>query len=66
MLNPQALEQAFRDWVSALVTLSNGEVLAIDGKTLRRSFQKAGSSAFVHGIRFIEACSCEVAGRARS
>jgi predicted transposase YbfD/YdcC len=50
MLNPQALEQAFRDWVSALATLTKGEVVAIDGKTLRRSFQKAGSSAFVHMV----------------
>jgi predicted transposase YbfD/YdcC len=50
MLNPQALEQAFRDWAAALATLSKGEVVAIDGKTLRRSFQKAGSSAFVHMV----------------
>jgi predicted transposase YbfD/YdcC len=50
MLNPQALEKAFRDWVSALATLTKGEVVAIDGKTLRRSFQKAGSSAFVHMV----------------
>jgi predicted transposase YbfD/YdcC len=50
MLNPQALEQAFRDWASTLATLTKGEVVAIDGKTLRRSFQKAGSSAFVHMV----------------
>jgi predicted transposase YbfD/YdcC len=50
MLNPQALEKAFRDWASALATLTKGDVVAIDGKTLRRSFQKAGSSAFVHMV----------------
>lgn len=50
MLNPKALEQAFRDWVAAVTTLTKGEVVAIDGKTLRRSFQKAGSSAFVHMV----------------
>ncbi len=50
MVNPEALEQAFREWVSALATLTKGEVVAIDGKTLRRSFQKAGSSAFVHMV----------------
>jgi predicted transposase YbfD/YdcC len=50
MLNPKALEQAFREWVVAIATLSKGEVVAIDGKTLRRSFQKAGSSAFVHMV----------------
>jgi len=50
MIDPKALERAFREWVSALATLTKGEVVAIDGKTLRRSFQKAGSSAFVHMV----------------
>lgn len=50
MLNPEALERAFREWVAAIATLTKGEVVAIDGKTLRRSFQKAGSGAFVHMV----------------
>lgn len=48
-LNPILLERAFRDWVSALTTVTQGEVVAIDGKTLRRSFQRAGG-AFVHMV----------------
>lgn len=50
MLNPKALEQAFRDWAAAMATLTKGEVVAIDGKTLRRSFRKAGSRTFVHMV----------------
>lgn len=50
MLDPKALEAAFRAWVAAVATVTKGEVVAIDGKTLRRSFQKAGSSAFVHMV----------------
>lgn len=50
MLNPKALEKAFRDWVAAVSTLTKGEVVAIDGKTLRRSFRKAGSRSFVHMV----------------
>ncbi len=50
MLDPKALEQAFREWVSTIATLTKGEVVAIDGKTLRRSFKKAGSGAFVHMV----------------
>jgi predicted transposase YbfD/YdcC len=50
MLNPKTLEEAFRNWVAAVSTLTKGEVVAIDGKTLRRSFRKAGSSAFVHMV----------------
>lgn len=38
MLDPKALEQAFREWVATIATLTKGEVVAIDGKTLRRSF----------------------------
>lgn len=55
MLNPKTLEQAFREWVAAVATLTKGEVVAIDGKTLRRSFQKAGSRVFVH---MVSAWSC--------
>ncbi len=50
MLDPKSLEQAFRDWVAALATLTKGEVVAIDGKTLRRSFKKAGDRSFVHMV----------------
>jgi predicted transposase YbfD/YdcC len=49
-LDPQTLAEAFRRWALALARLTRGEVVAIDGKTLRRSFQEAGSSAFVHMV----------------
>jgi predicted transposase YbfD/YdcC len=49
-LDPQALAEAFRRWALAVARLTRGEVVAIDGKTLRRSFQEAGSSAFVHMV----------------
>ncbi len=50
MLDPKGLETAFREWIAAIATLTKGEVVAIDGKTLRRSFRKAGSGAFVHMV----------------
>lgn len=50
MLDPQALAEAFRQWAAAIATLTKGEVVAIDGKTLRRSFQSADRSAFVHMV----------------
>ena len=49
-LDPQSLGEAFRQWVAAVARLTQGEVVAIDGKTLRRSFQEAGSSVFVHMV----------------
>src|SRR5512133_2994486 len=38
-LNPEALERCFRDWMATLVELSAGKLVAIDGKSLRRSFE---------------------------
>lgn len=49
-LDPAALGEAFRAWVTEVARLTKGEVVAIDGKTLRRSFRKAGSGAFVHMV----------------
>jgi predicted transposase YbfD/YdcC len=42
------LQEAFRGWIASLVEVTDGEVVAIDGKTLRRSFRHAGDKAFVH------------------
>jgi len=50
LLDPLKLQDAFRQWVAELVQLTKGEVIAIDGKTLRRSFREAGSKAFVHMV----------------
>jgi len=66
MLNPKALERAFRDWAAALSTLSKGEVVAIDGKTLRRSFKSAGSGAFVHMVSAWAASNQMVLGQVKT
>lgn len=49
-LHSEKLEQAFRQWAAAVSELTKGEVVAIDGKTLRRSFQQASSGVFVHMV----------------
>ena len=40
-LQPEAFETAFRNWMTELVKLSGGQFLAIDGKSLRHSFEHA-------------------------
>jgi predicted transposase YbfD/YdcC len=40
-LSPKALQGCFARWMQAMVEVANGEVVAIDGKTLRRSFDRA-------------------------
>lgn len=37
-LNPKQLEKCFADWVKAINNLLSGEQIAIDGKTLRHSY----------------------------
>jgi predicted transposase YbfD/YdcC len=49
MLNPQALTEAFRQWMSAVAAETSGNVVALDGKTLRRSFRRRGLG-FVHMV----------------
>jgi predicted transposase YbfD/YdcC len=50
LLSTVQLIQAFQRWTEALATASRGKLVAIDGKTLRRSFKQAGDHAFVHMV----------------
>ena len=38
-LNPEAFERCFREWMASMVQLAGGKLVAIDGKSLRRSFE---------------------------
>lgn len=45
-LNPEQFQQCFMRWMAAIQTLTEGEVVALDGKQLRRSFDtQAGKAA---------------------
>jgi hypothetical protein len=37
MLDPEAFGRCFSSWVAGIAEVTEGEVVAIDGKTLRRS-----------------------------
>ena len=47
-LDPRAFEQCFLAWVRAVVTHTAGEVVALDGKTLRRSHDRSAGQAALH------------------
>jgi predicted transposase YbfD/YdcC len=49
-LNPVAFEACFRQWMSHLAKVSKGRLIAVDGKTLRRSFDTAAGKAALHMI----------------
>jgi len=48
-LDAGAFQRCFVNWVAAL-TKTPAEVVAIDGKTLRRSYQKKGSKEPIHMV----------------
>jgi len=48
LLDPQAFEKCFAAWTAALMKYSGDLFVAVDGKTLRRSFRRAWSKTPVH------------------
>lgn len=50
LLDPDAFRQAFIAWVEGLRQPADGKVLAIDGKTLRRSFSLAEGKLRIHMV----------------
>ncbi len=50
LMDPDAFEACFRRWMAGMAIASNGKLIAIDGKTLRRSFEAAGGRAAIHMV----------------
>ncbi len=49
-LDPEQFSRCFIRWVEAISEVTEGEVVAIDGKTLRRSFDNASGKAAIHMV----------------
>lgn len=49
-LNTKAFQERFINWMKSVSTLTDGDVVAIDGKTLRRSFDAQNSKAAIHMV----------------
>ena len=49
-LDPQQFQQAFLDWVRSVTRLTKGEVVAIDGKQLRRSTDAAAGKNAINMV----------------
>ena len=50
MLDPDQFSECFRNWTQSLRTAINGEIVAIDGKTLRRSHDRAKGKKAIHMV----------------
>lgn len=55
-ISPSEFEQSFSAWTKDVANLTVGEVIAIDGKRVRRSFNKVTEKAAIH---MVSAWACE-------
>jgi len=58
-LQPEVFERRFMEWMKRMVTLSGGKLIAIDGKSIRRSFERGwDKSGMAHMVSaFVQANS---------
>ena len=49
-LKPAEFEKCLLSWITSLHEITSGQIVAIDGKTLRRSYDKANGKAAIHMV----------------
>jgi predicted transposase YbfD/YdcC len=50
LLDPQAFQECFLRWVQAVTEVTEGQIVAIDGKTLRGSQDQASGKSAIHVV----------------
>jgi predicted transposase YbfD/YdcC len=50
LLDPQQFQACFVSWIQSAYTVTGGQVIAIDGKTLRRSHDRTAGKAAIHMV----------------
>jgi predicted transposase YbfD/YdcC len=50
LVSPEALQTCFLHWIQAVAQVTGGQVVAIDGKTLRRSYDRCSAKAAIHMV----------------
>lgn len=50
VINPESFNECFLAWMQSVHQLTNGEVIAIDGKTLRGSYNRDDRNSTIHMI----------------
>lgn len=50
VINPECFQKCFANWIKDVFALTEGQVIAIDGKTLRRSGDKKSNKAALHMV----------------
>ena len=49
-INPKAFETCFLKWIQSIAKITEGEVVVIDGKTIRRSYDRKARKAALHMV----------------
>lgn len=49
-IDPEEFKDAFMKWVKAISALAKGEIISIDGKSLRRSHDKSNGKSMIHMV----------------
>jgi hypothetical protein len=62
-LDFEAFRGCFMRWIDSIAELTQGEVVALDGKTLRRSYDRADQKSALH---MVSAWASEFAARRSS
>jgi predicted transposase YbfD/YdcC len=50
LLDPEQFQACFMSWIQSVYTITDGQVIAIDGKTLRRSHDRTAGKAAIHMV----------------
>ena len=49
-IDPEGLQECFLSWVKSIAQVSEGEIIAIDGKTLRHSYDTEAGKGAIHMV----------------
>ena len=49
-LRPEQLQQCFLNWVQAVFHITDGQLINLDGKTLRGSYDRGGKQGMIHMV----------------
>jgi len=49
-INPEQFQNSFINWIQSISKLTNQEIIAIDGKTLRGSYDTSNDKAAIHMV----------------
>ncbi len=50
LIRPEEFEKCLLSWITSLQEISDGQIVAIDGKKLRRSYDKASGKSAIHMV----------------